>query len=392
MALIIFATVFVLAIAFFQVIQGVFSAMIMAVLTTLCTCLAFAVYQPLASVLYTTQPAYADAVALVATFIIPLLVLRILADKFIPGNVVLGVWPDRICGGVLGLLTGIMIVGVLTIAVQLLPFGVSVMTYRPFDSTLQRTSALAPFYSDEFVLAAVKSFSAGSLKADRPFSQVYDDLLLDAYCTRNTAGKFGRTGALPNALESVEFYNAPELRLASWEQDVPRNPLLGAKVLDKFLIVRCKIAASAQDPPDKEDPVRRWRLPATHFRLVSTAGGSYYPLAYLTYDTGGWAAQPAPTVKADSLEGEPGRAEIGKLIVVRPSKEKGASLTVDWVYRVPFDAKPRYVVFRRTASKAPADKQDHTDQLNLMPSGITALDRVDKLAPKSYRSRRNRRD
>jgi len=105
MVLIIAAAILVLAIAFFQVLQGIFSALIMAILAVLCAALSFAVYPLVAELLYTTQPAHADALAIIATFILPLLALRILIDRFIPGNVVLGVWADRVAGGILGILT-----------------------------------------------------------------------------------------------------------------------------------------------------------------------------------------------------------------------------------------------------------------------------------------------
>jgi len=387
MALIVFSAILILAIAFFQIVQGLFGALVMAVLTILSALLAFAVYPPLAELLYGAQPAYADAVALMASFIIPLLCLRVLADRFIPANVVLGVWPDRICGGLLGLLVGMVITGVLAVAAQLLPFGPVVMTYRPFDDTLRRTSALAPFYCDEFVLGSVKALSAGSLSAlssgssgaDRQFGRLHDDLLLEAYCARNTAEKFGRTEAPVDSLKRVEFYNAPDTRLAAWRDDVPRNHLLGPAVIDKMLIVRCQIDYSARDEADGQDVVQRWRLPATHFRLVSKTGASYYPLAYLTYDSDGWAAHPAAKSEPgpDGLEAA---AQIGKLIVIRPV-ERDQSLIVDWVYRVPIDEEPRYVVFRRLSRAAPGDKQDHTDQPNLMPPNADALNRKPKAPP-----------
>ena len=389
MVLIIAAAILVLAIAFFQVLQGIFSALIMAILAVLCAALSFAVYPLVAELLYTTQPAHADALAIIATFILPLLALRILIDRFIPGNVVLGVWADRVAGGILGILTGIIVVGMLTISVQMLPFGESVLTYKPFNSSLQRDSALAPFYCDELVVGMMKKLSAGSLSAGKPWGKTHQDILLEAHCGRNTAGKLGRVDALPDSLKSVEFYNAPDLRLAPWRKDIPTNPMLGDSEMDKDIIVRCDVDASARDEAGQGDPKQRWRLPGTHFRLVTKTGESHYPIAYLTHEQGiggGWAAHPAPVVK-ESEERGPRQSELAALIVVRPASKEMKSLIVDWVYRIPADQDPRYVVFRRVARQAPSAKGDFTDRRNRMPPGSSALDREGLYDEKDRRRR-----
>ena len=204
MVLIVVALLLILGIAFFQVIQGLFSSLIMAILTILCAAAAFTYYEPLAQLLYTRQPAHADAVSLIALLVIPLLVLRFVFDRFLGGNVVFGMWTNRIGGGLLGLLTGMVLVGVLAVAVQLLPFGASVMTYKPFDGSLHRQSRLYPFCPDEFTLGLMKRLSAGSLKSRRQLGKTHDNLLLDAFAVRNTAGKFGRADATPDELKSVD--------------------------------------------------------------------------------------------------------------------------------------------------------------------------------------------
>jgi hypothetical protein len=328
---------------------------------------------------------------MIASFVLPLLALRILVDRFIPGNVVLGLWADRIAGGVLGIFTGILIVGMLTISLQMLPFGESVLTYRPFSNSLQRGPALVPFYCDEFVVGMMKRLSAGSLSCGNPLGEAYEDLLLDAQCIRNTAGKYGRVDALPDALGSVEFYNAPELRMAMWRSDIPANPMLAEGEIDKDIIVRCHVDASARDESGQGDPKQRWRLPGTHFRLVTRTGENHYPMAYLTYQQGvkgGWAAHPAPTSE-DSEDGAR-QVELAKLIVVRPASKEMKSLPVDWVYRIPADQEPRYVVFRRVARRAPSPEEDYTDDDGgrPMPPGIGALDREGLYDEKDRRRRR----
>ena len=361
MVLIVVAALLILAIAFYQVAQGLFSALVMAILTVLSAAAAFAFYEPLAELLYSRQPTCADAISLIATFVLPLLVLRIVLDRFVGGNVVLGVWPDRVFGGALGLITGTIMVGVLTIAVQMLPFGTSVMTYKPFDDSLQRQQSLAPFYCDQATVGLMKVLSAGSLSGSRRFAAVHDDLLLETFCARNTAGKFGRVDALPDALGKIEVFNAPDSQLAPWRNDVPANPLMAKNQPYKDVIVRCRIDKSARDESGAGDGEQRWRLPATHFRLVTENGQSHYPVAYLTFEAGVWQAH--YVVKE-------GKTQVAQLVVVRPAKKEMDSLIVDWVYRIPNDEKPQYVVFRRTAKQAAGKAYS-----KVMPPSQQALDR-----------------
>ena len=201
----------VLGIAFFQVVQGLFSALIMTILSVICAIAALNFYEPLAeALLYNRQPAYAEAISLVALFVIPLLALRVLFDKFISGNVVMGMWADRIGGGILGLISGMVIVGILTIAAQMLPFKPAILYYTPFDSSLQRISGLHFFYPDEFTVGMAKKFSTGSLKYSQKFATVHDDLLLETYCTRNRAGKLGRADSLPDSFSVKAAFEVSE--------------------------------------------------------------------------------------------------------------------------------------------------------------------------------------
>jgi len=386
MALIIIALLLILGIAFFQVIQGVFSALIMTILTILCAAAAFTYYEPLAELLYKNQPAHADAASLVAIFVIPLLVLRILFDRFIRGNVVLGMWVDRIGGGVLGLITGMIMVGVLAIAVQMLPFDASVLTFKPFDDSLHRRSNLAPFYPDRFTLGLVETLSNGSLRGARRFDRAHDDLLLDAFCVRNTAGCYGRADATPDSLLDIEVFEAPDTARVPWRQDVPDNPLLESLVPTKDVIVRFKLDKSVrdeapEDPEKDEEPWEYYRLPATQFRMVAWSGKSYYPVAYLTWKGDEPSGRRWEAHKAEERKD---RTQVARLIVIRPfvDDKLTGTLSVDWVYRIPTAEKPRYVAFRRTA-KMPVE---HPIVVR-MPPADQALDREAKLQ-KALRRRR----
>lgn len=314
MILAVVATLLILGIAAFQAYQGMFSALITLFLTMLCLVIAFNWYEPMAGALHGTQPAYADAISLLALFVLPLIVLRNLADWLIRGNVatgadLTGVWIDRAIAGVFGLLTGILLVGVLTIATQLLPWGRSALGYTPFSPSLQRTGALWPFCPDQLTLGIARGLSGGSLSGEQAYGQVHDNLLLEAYCRRNMAEMNGRTEAPPDSLDvdgavdittRMDAYIAEAADIAKRaeedeqtppdpiligqdpQQGVPhglfdpeRHPVLAELEDGAYVVVFAAVDKSARGPTE----ANYWRLVGTHFRLVGQSGRSYYPVA-----------------------------------------------------------------------------------------------------------------
>ncbi len=343
------AAVAVVAIAFYQSVRGLFSAMLMTILTVICTLLAFGFYEPLARwLLYTRQPATADAIMLIALFVIPLLVLRLVFDKFIAQEISLGVWPDRIIGGALGLLTGILAAGVLTIAIQMLPFGKSVLTFRPFDDALNRRQSLAPFYSDQFTTGLVDIASAGSLSGNRRFGNSHDNLTLELFCARNRAGKKGRIDALPDSLSIFGAYEISQHDIKGMDR-IPPAPLLPSNAPTKPVVIRTGISEQARGENDW------WRLPGTHFRLVGPDGQSHYPVGFLTYVTEQKVREEDrlnPGWKFFTPPEKDNQWQYADLLVARPWSHKGGPkvLTVDWVYQLPAGKdEGYYMVFRRVA-------------------------------------------
>jgi hypothetical protein len=288
MLLIVLAAALILAIALYQILQGVYTALIMAILTTLSAAVAFGHYERLAEAfLYDRMPAYADAAALAAIFVLVLLGLRLLADRFLGRNVVLGLWADRIVGGLLGLYVGMVTVGVLAVAVQMLPFGASVLGYRPFSDSLQRSRRLGPFYPDEFTLGLVDKLSAMGLSGSQRFTQLHDNLLLESFCARNTAERYGRVDVDRKARGDFQVFGAFEFTQEQWKlaQKGKRlqnggelDPLIGEDWQERPRIIILRVAVG----PTARDEDNWYRLPATHFRLVTGAGQSHYPVGYLT--------------------------------------------------------------------------------------------------------------
>ena len=176
----VFALLIILAIAFFQSIQGVFSAFIMAVLSIFAALLAFGFYEnAYAAGLHARMPEYGQGVGLLAIFALALLFLRVIVDQLIHTDMFFGAWVNRIGGGAFGLITAMVMVGTLLVGLQLLPFGNEVLGFSREDANGRRKSVwLNP---DGFVVGMVSQLSGTTLAAAgrSTFPDVHPDFLLE---------------------------------------------------------------------------------------------------------------------------------------------------------------------------------------------------------------------
>jgi hypothetical protein len=316
MILMIILGLFILGVAFFQAIQGSFSALLMAVLTVLCAALAFNYYEPLANMLLGRQGGYAHGPVLVALFFIPLLALRVAIDRYLPGNVNLGLWPDRLAGFGLGLVTAFIMGGVLVIAMEMLPLPSSIVTWQPYDDTLTVKDEGPPAWASRFTMGVMKYLSTNSLSpisAEGDLDKAHDEIDLENFGVRNRPDG-SEVRIPPQALEvsdACELVDPPQPGQATlppevkrFLQDIPRTAQMEPQAPSRVLVVRCWVSSDARDSVDNY-----LRLPATQFRLINAAGQSFYPVGYLTY-CASWRLE---TKKTDK-----GIAQTTQITVYRP--------------------------------------------------------------------------
>lgn len=128
--------VLILAIAFRQSTFGLFSALIMAVLTVCCAAGAIGWHEYLAANFLAPywKPDYSYPIALAAAFGVPLVLLRLLFDRTITRACLMPVMIDRVGGAACGLVTGLVMTGVAALALQMVPFGRSIVGYSAVTS------------------------------------------------------------------------------------------------------------------------------------------------------------------------------------------------------------------------------------------------------------------
>lgn len=178
--------VLLLALAFFQSTQGLFSALLMTVFSMCCAALAVGGYEWVA-IHYLAphwRPDYSFAIALAALFGVPLIIFRMAADKLVRRSCLIHSMLDRVGGGFCGLITGYTVMGILTLAVQNIPFGGSIMGFErivrtplqdlrddpdlkpPPPDVAERNLWLNP---DRFVVGLASILSSGIFSGERSF-------------------------------------------------------------------------------------------------------------------------------------------------------------------------------------------------------------------------------
>lgn len=194
-------------IAYFHYVQGFFSATISAVIAITSAVLAVSYHETIVhSLLKGKMGDQAEAIALCLVFGVLYIILRIIFDKAIPGNLRFPASVDAIGGAAMGLLAGIFATGVFAIAAQSMPFGPTIGGYSRYalkdkrnvviptvrqaldsviyDELSEDPSAPATFQPaqeksliipvDDIVLATVAHLSdGGTLAGDRPFASVH---------------------------------------------------------------------------------------------------------------------------------------------------------------------------------------------------------------------------
>ena len=176
--------VLLLSIALSQATRGFFSALIMTILTVCCCAAAVTTHEWIAvhALAPYWKPDFAHPLALGVTFGLSLLLLRLVFDRLIRRSCLLPAWVDRVGGGLCGLITAEIMVGVIAVCVQMIPFpdgsvlGYSRVTrvsrHRPAGEQVQskgETEEELWLRPDRFAMATASLLSSGILSGQHSF-------------------------------------------------------------------------------------------------------------------------------------------------------------------------------------------------------------------------------
>ena len=124
----------VAGVTYFHYAQGFFSATLSAICAVCAAVLAVSYHEPLVTTLLQGKMAdYANSMCLILLFALIYIILRVLLDKAVPGNLRLPLIVDRVGGAVMGLFAGLFTAGVVALAAQAMPFGPSIGGFVRYD-------------------------------------------------------------------------------------------------------------------------------------------------------------------------------------------------------------------------------------------------------------------
>ena len=317
------------AVAFFHYLQGFFSATLSAIFAVIAAVISVSYHEMIIEkLLGTTLGEWGPPLVLLAMFAITYLLLRVLFDKMIPGQISMPAMVDKIGGGVMGVVAGTFAVGTVAIAAQQLPVGPSVAGYTRYATfggdrnailpqpgltrakdvavfnevtghTFQRENAeklLLPV--DDVVVGTVSHLSdGGSLGAGKPLTSVHPDYLEELFGQRLGIEIKGSStlANLPGKSRVVDLVSVYRLaanyprttdgefaRMREGERPVKHADPRDGEIR---VVVRASFASSAGDKD------RRIRLAPGNVRLVADGADpdnpgqvvrrNYYPIGTL---------------------------------------------------------------------------------------------------------------
>lgn len=178
----------VVLVAMFWTYQGLLSSVIMFVETLIAFMLAWEFHEALHGV---WRESLGDGIGLPSAFILIFLVSLILqreiTDRLVKKNVTIPVYFDRAGGGIVGLFTGLLLVGSALIPVQMLPIGGDIFGFDRVDEKENKRMVrkLGFVNPDGFAVWVGEALSNKRFGAGNPLAVSRPDPLMDLYGARD---------------------------------------------------------------------------------------------------------------------------------------------------------------------------------------------------------------
>lgn len=178
----------VVLVAMFWTYQGLLSSAIMFVETLIAFMLAWEFHEMLHEVWRESLGAGIGLPsAFILIFLVALILQREITDRLVKRNVTIPVYVDRAGGGIVGLFTGLLLVGAALIPVQMLPIGGDIFGYdRVYEVDGKRQVRKLGFVNpDGFAVWVGEGLSNRRFGAGNPIGRSRPDMLVDLYGARD---------------------------------------------------------------------------------------------------------------------------------------------------------------------------------------------------------------
>jgi len=366
-----FSLVLILAIMFYQGLLGVFTSAINCILAVLAAAIAFGLYENVYyDYLLSSQPDDGRAIALVGIFIVSLLIMRLIVDQLITGNLKFSVLVDRLGGGAFGFVTAMVIIGVLATGIQMLSFPprwLGFSRYAMVNTDTGETVDLSPkeekqtelnvlsqvdlstvqfrrrslwLNPDGFAVAIASFLSDNALAGESKMSQVHPQLLDENYWARfSPAGQVSKVARKQDAIQVEACWELPakSLLVVTKGKERGQAALSPAKDDDKIPSGFRLVAVRAKLSADATDDNSQYRFTTNQVQLVTKSKRGNIA----SYGLVGINAAPENLAEAN-----------GKDLYFRLNENEPVSRTnnkFDFVFQIPEDTDPWYIVYRINA-------------------------------------------
>jgi len=372
----------VVLVAMFWMYQGLLSSTIMFVETLIAFMLAWEFHELLHSV---WRESLGDGMGLplafIGIFLVALLLQREITDRLVKTNVTIPVYFDRAGGGVMGLFTGLLLVGAALLPVQMLPIGADLFGFdRVYEVENKRAERKLGFLSpDGFAIWIGNALSNNRFGAGNPLATAKPDFLVDMYGARDSTQTEDFHFIPPKSIDVTAYWFTDRIDQVTQRMEGSKftRDFVTESAGDsgtRFLVTRVLVRRSAQ-PKDK--PNVRFRLPQFRIFGPPNVEGVGTPKCYLAVgmtDLYSNNAHGISEVKADQtrrlvrfnpqtnfLIGD----SVTKSITVKEASDAGEQVVgyeFDVAFEVPDDFEPWYLEFKRGArfdfTKSPTVKKE----------------------------------
>ncbi len=331
---------------FYQVFtQGLFSNIIMAVLSLVAAITALNYYEPLAALLNDKVGIMnigLKGISLLAIFIVTLLVLRTVSDQLIKGNMNFPLIIDRLGGGLCALVSSLTISGMIALGLQNMPISAAILGFDRCGESLQQPESDKGFFpfGDSFVTTIMNQASCYCLAGRDSFAHHHPNYLRELYLNRLMPDDFkgSRQEAGSDALKVEEVW-----LIDSELRDTQNQEAAMLKTGESLIGVRIKLKPGQGNRGDMGtvDADQTIRFSMGQIRLIGFNPNKPDKPGYSRYPIGFHAKGRSTYIKKSLKEG----------YFYKSSKNKPLSLLFKWPGKIK-EAPPQYIEFKRS-SRAP---------------------------------------